>query len=102
MSEKLHYDKHAVEADCTSTFGGFMKVAMVGVAGAVVYFFALAVYLGGWSHTRAPEFVETFVPRVELEYKGKKLPMYENPELAHKFDVPANSSEPQHVRAEAK
>ena len=84
MAEKLHYSMAEVEKDYTETYGMFMKAAAVGIVGAILYFFALAVFLGGWGHTPTKDFVRDFVAdgRIEPEYAGTKLPMYENPALA--------------------
>ncbi len=99
MADKLHYDMQAVEKDYTATYRMFMKAGAIGIVGAVLYFFALAVYLGGWSHTHSDDFVRDFATdgRVEIDYKGTKLPMFENPALAEKTanSRPLNSSEPQ-------
>jgi hypothetical protein len=97
--EPLHYDMQAVEQDYVKTYGMFMKAGAIGVVGAVIYFFALAVYLGGWSHTHSDDFVRDFAAdgRIAYEYKGTKLPMFENPALAEQTanSRPLNSSEPQ-------
>jgi hypothetical protein len=94
-----HYDMAEVERDYRRTYSMLMKAAAVGVVGAVLYFFALAIYLGGFSHTHSDDFVRDFVAdgRIELEYDGTKLPMFENPALAGKTanSRPLNSSEPQ-------
>lgn len=84
MADKLHYNLTEVEQDYTATYGMFMKAAAVGIIGAVIYFFALALFLGDSGHTRPEPFVKDFVAdgRVDVEYAGKKLPMYENPALA--------------------
>lgn len=80
--EKLHYNKGALIKEYQGTFGLLGVMLLVGIGGALVYFFGLAVYLGGWSHTKAAPYVEEFADRIQYEYKGTKLPMYENPELA--------------------
>ncbi len=100
MSDKqFHYDMQAVEKDYVQTYSMFMKAGAVGVVGAVIYFFVLAVYLGGWGHTHSDDFVRDFVAdgRIEIDYKGTKLPMFENPALAEQTanSRPRNSSEPQ-------
>jgi hypothetical protein len=84
MADKLHYSMAEVEKDYSATYSMFMKAAAVGIVGAIVYFFALAVFLGGWGHTHSDAFVRDFVAdgRIEPEYKGTKLPMFENPTLA--------------------
>lgn len=75
----LHYDKEALVAEYRKTFGTFMVALAVGVGGAVLCFFAAVVYLGGWSHTPAKDFVKDFGSRVEYEYHGTKLPMFGGP-----------------------
>jgi hypothetical protein len=84
MADKLHYSMAEVEKDYSATYSMFMKAAAVGIIGAIIYFFALAVFLGGWGHTHSDAFVRDFVAdgRLEPEYKGTKLPMFENPALA--------------------
>lgn len=84
MADKLHYSMAEVEKDYSATYSMFMKAAAVGIVGAILYFFALAVFLGGWGHTHSDEYVRTFVAdgRLEPEYSGTKLPMFENPALA--------------------
>ncbi len=91
-----------VERDYSATYGMFMKAAAIGVVGAIIYFFVLAIYLGGWSHTHSDDFVRDFMAdgRIEMEYKGTKLPMFENPALAATTanSRPRNSSEPQPIK----
>ena len=83
MADKLHYNMAEVEADYRATYSMFMKAAAVGIVGAVIYFFVLAVYLGFAGHTHSTPFVQTFAAdqRIEIDYTGKKLPMFENPAL---------------------
>jgi hypothetical protein len=103
MTNKLHYNMHEVEKDYTATYGMFMKAGAIGIVGAVIYFFALAVYLGGWGHTHSDEFVRDFAAdgRIELDYKGTKLPMYENPALAAKpAPAAAEATAPSHNSGE--
>lgn len=86
MSEtKLHYNKKALLDDYQATYGIFMKTLMIGIGGALVYFFIFVVYLGGWSHTPAADYVHTFGSRIQYDYSGQKLPMYEDPAKAEKF-----------------
>ena len=84
MADKLHYSMAEVEKDYSATYSMFMKAAAIGIVGAIIYFFALAVFLGGWGHTHSDAFVRDFVAdgRIEPEYKGTKLPMFEDPTLA--------------------
>ena len=75
--DKLHYKKEALLEEYQTTF-----VLMTTVVGGVVlfalaYFFVMIVYLGGWSHTKHTPFVEQFGDRIEIEYDGKKLPIYQ-------------------------
>jgi hypothetical protein len=97
MSQNLHYNKSEVEKDYSATYHMFMKAGAVGVVGAVAYFFVMAVYLGGWSHTHSDDFVRDFGDRITIEYDGKKIPMFEDPSLAAKTANvrPLNQSEPQ-------
>ena len=77
-NEKLHYDKEALEKEYTQTYAMFMKVMVIGIGGAVAFFFGMIVYLGGWSHTPHKEFFDTFKDRFTVEYEGTKLPMYDS------------------------
>lgn len=77
---ELHYDKDALVAEYEKTYSTFMTALFIGVGGAVLCFFAAVVYLGGWSHTRATPFVETFGDRIEYDYDGTKLPLFGGPE----------------------
>jgi hypothetical protein len=83
MADKLHYSMAEVEKDYAATYSMFMKAAAIGIVGAIVYFFVLAIFLGGWGHTHSDDFVRTFAAdgRIEAEYAGTKLPMFENPAL---------------------
>lgn len=82
---KLHYSKPALEKEYTHTFRLLMWALVIGIGGALAYFFAMATYLGGWSHTPSAPYINTFADRIQYEYKGTKLPMYENPAAAEKF-----------------
>jgi len=79
---KLHYNKQKLEQHYSSTFSMFMKALAVGVVGAVIYFFGAIVFLGGWGHTKTQPYVQEFSDRINYQYSGTKLPMYENPALA--------------------
>ncbi len=97
MPDNLHYNKAELEKDYTNTYHMFMKAGAIGVVGAIIYFFAMVVYLGGWSHTHSDDFVRDFGDRITIEYGGKKLPMFEDPSLAAQTanHRPLNQSEPQ-------
>lgn len=74
---KLHYDKEALHKEYNHTFHIMMK-AMVAIVGmALVYFFFMAMYLGGWGHTDHDTFVKQFggeEGRIQTDYDGLKLP----------------------------
>jgi|GEM_PF-2319708 len=89
----LHYDKEALQADYRATFSVFTKALMFGVGGALAYFMATIVYLGGWGHTKGNPFIEEFHDRTNYIYTGTKLPMYENPAYAKKFDEKPKDSQ---------
>lgn len=77
-SSKLHYDKDALMQEYEKTFPLVVKAMSIVVAFGLVYFFIMAVYLGGWSHTPHEDFVEQFAGedgRIEIEYDGLKLPI---------------------------
>jgi hypothetical protein len=75
-SRKLHYDKEALLEEYKHTY----KVALIGVSivigFALLYFFGVATYLGGWSHNKHAPFVEQFGDEIQIEYEGLKLPIY--------------------------
>lgn len=75
-SSSLHYDKDALLKDYEQTFSIMVKAVGAVVALALIYFFVMAVYLGGWSHTKHDPFVERFGDRVEIDYDGLKTPIY--------------------------
>ncbi|MBI1308439.1 MAG: hypothetical protein GC129_01075 [Proteobacteria bacterium] len=80
---KLHYNKEKLESHYTSTFSRFMKALAIGVGGAVLYFFGVITFLGGWGHTHTQPYVQEFGDRIDYQYSGTKLPMYQNPALAN-------------------
>lgn len=82
MAENLHYDKQKLLKEYSSTYLLMMATMVIGVAGALAYFFGLITYLGGWSHSKSTPFVNTFADRITLEYQGTKLPMFEDPSIA--------------------
>lgn len=79
-SSKLHYDKEALMKDYNFTFAFMLKGMAIFVAIILMYFLLIAVYLGDASHTPPEPFVEQFGDRIDIEYDGKKLPMYEGDE----------------------
>ena len=83
MSKKRHYDQTAFEADRQNVFNLSLKGLGIFFAIVFTFMFAMIVLLGAIGHTRhTPSFEkfeadsEPFGQRVDLEYKGKKLPMY--------------------------
>lgn len=78
---KLHYNKQALLADYTQTYKVFMLMLAIGIGGALVYFFILMVYLGGWGQTRGTDYVREFGERIQYDYKGLRLPEYDDPSL---------------------
>ena len=80
-AEKLHYNKTALLADYSSTYSMFMKTLAIGIGGALVYFFILAVYLGGWGHTKSDDYVRAFGTRIDYGYSGLRLPEFDDPSL---------------------
>jgi hypothetical protein len=77
----LHYNKDEVLADYTATYGVFMKMLIIGIGGALVYFFILIVYLGGVGHTPGDDYVRAFGTRIDYDYKGLRLPQYDDPSI---------------------
>ena len=77
---KLHYDKAALLKDYNETFVLIMKGMGVFVAIILVYFLVTAVYLGDKAHTPSQPFVDQFGDRIDIDYEGKKIPMYEGNE----------------------
>lgn len=78
----LHYNKEELLDDYQATFRMLVKALAFGVGGAVVYFFALAIYLGGWGHTKADDYVREFPDFAQqYEYKGTKLPEFADPSI---------------------
>jgi len=91
-SGELHYDKNKVLKGYQQTFSMFMKALIIGVGGAVIYFFGVLIYLGLYGHTHTDSYVQEFGSRIQYEYKGTKLPMYEDPSLATKAPAAGNTS----------
>lgn len=73
---KLHYDKEALLEEYHATFKTALWTVSIIIGFALVYFFVLATYLGGWSVSKHEPFVKTFGDEVEIEYNGLKLPIY--------------------------
>ena len=74
---KLHYDKDALLKDYNEVFVFMMKGMGIFVAIILVYFLVYIVYLGDTGHTPPGPFVEQFGDRIDIEYEGKKIPMYQ-------------------------
>jgi hypothetical protein len=89
----VHYDKSELLKDYKLTFRIFITGLMVAVLMAVAYFFALAVYLGGWGHTKAAPFVQEFGDRAMPTYKGLKLPEFGGPAAPATHEEPAKPAE---------
>ncbi len=77
----LHYNKDDVLADYTATYGIFMKMLVIGIGGALVYFFIMIVYLGAIGHTPGDDYVREFGTRIQYDYKGLRLPQYDDPSI---------------------
>ena len=77
---KLHYDKEKLLTEYRDTYKWFVAATFGVVALALVYFFVMASYLGGTSHTPHTPFVEQFVKDGRIDpstYEGLKAPVYE-------------------------
>ena len=70
---KLHYNKDALHQEYKKTFDIILKIGAGCLAFVLLYFMALAVYLGGWGHTPYTDFQNTFSDRIDIEYDGLKL-----------------------------
>ena len=70
----LHYSRDDLHADYTQTYGVFMKMLAIGIGGALVYFFAMIIYLGALGHTPGDDYVREFGSRIQYDYKGLRLP----------------------------
>ncbi|RYG59800.1 MAG: hypothetical protein EON60_09300 [Alphaproteobacteria bacterium] len=80
----LHYNKDDLHADYTQTYGVFMKMLAIGIGGALVYFFIMIVYLGAIGHTPGDDYVREFGSRIQYDYKGLRLPQYDDPSILSK------------------
>lgn len=76
-ADKLHYDKEALLEDYNSVFSYMMKGMGIFLGATLIYFLVYIVYLGEESHTPPGPFVEQFGDRIDIEYEGKKIPLYE-------------------------
>lgn len=74
----LHYDKNALLEEYQNTYRIALWTVGSIIGFALLYFFVLATYLGGWAHTKHEPFFKKFGEDVDIEYDGLKLPMYEN------------------------
>lgn len=77
----LHYSREDLHDDYTKTFAVFMRMLAIGVLGALVYFFIMIIYLGAFGHTKTDDYVREFGTRVQYDYKGLRLPEYDDPSL---------------------
>jgi len=80
---KRHYDQTAFEADRLAVFNKSLKGLGVFFITVFIFMFFMIVLLGVMGHTKhKPSFekfeadTEPFGKRIDLEYKGKKLPIY--------------------------
>ncbi len=80
-SPGLHYSREDLHADYTQTYGVFMKMLAIGIGGALVYFFAMIIYLGAIGHTPGDDYVREFGSRIQYDYKGLRLPQYDDPSI---------------------
>jgi hypothetical protein len=83
-ADGLHYSKDDLHADYTRTYGAFMKALAIGIFGALLYFFVMIIYLGAWGHTPTDDYVREFGSRIQYDYKGLRLPQYDDPSLVEK------------------
>ena len=87
-ADGLHYNKQDLHADYTQTYKAFMAALAVGIVGALVYFFGMIIYLGAKGHTPTDDYVREFGSRIQYEYKGLRLPEYDDPSLLDKKPAP--------------
>ncbi|MFZ2619804.1 MAG: hypothetical protein WAX89_02930 [Alphaproteobacteria bacterium] len=73
---KLHYNKAALLAEYNATYAQLRKILLIGIGGAIFFFFVFIVYLGSRGHTKHAEYYHRFADRFTIEYSGQKLPMY--------------------------
>jgi uncharacterized sodium:solute symporter family permease YidK len=73
---KLHYDKEALLQEYKNTFKIALWTVSAIIAFALLYFFVLATYLGGWGHTKHEPFHTRYSEEIDMDYDGLKLPMY--------------------------
>ena len=84
----LHYNKDDLHSDYTKTYGAFLAALAIGIVGALIYFFGMIVYLGAKGHTPTDDYVREFGSRIQYEYKGLRLPEYDDPSLLDKKPAP--------------
>lgn len=105
MSNKLHYDKDALIKEYKKTYKLAIIASSIVVAFAVIFFFVMASYLGGVSHTKYAPYFDTFEKdgRIEGSYEGLKLQNHElvNPDanaeyFARKPHVRGDKSDTSH------
>jgi len=80
----LHYSREDLHADYIITHSAFMKALAVGILGALIYFFGMIIYLGAKGHTPTDDYVREFGSRIQYDYKGLRLPEYDDPSLLDK------------------
>lgn len=76
---KRHYNLKALHTEYKNAFTLMMKVSVVGILGAVVYFMVLIVYLGASGHTPTADYATQFLDRYPIDYTGLKTPIYGGP-----------------------
>lgn len=80
----LHYNKDDLHADYSRTYTAFMVALAIGIVGALIYFFIMIIYLGAKGHTPTDDYVREFGSRIQYDYKGLRLPQYDDPSLLDK------------------
>ncbi len=73
---KRHYSLKALHEEYKTSFSLMMKVSVVGVVGAVLYFMVLIVFLGAKGHTPIEDYAKQFLDRYPVDYVGLKTPAY--------------------------
>lgn len=77
----LHYNRDDLHTDYSLTYRWFMVALAVGIVGALIYFFGMIIYLGAVAHTPTDDYVREFGSRIQYDYKGLRLPEYDDPSL---------------------
>ena len=80
----LHYNRDDLHTDYAVTYRWFMIALAVGIVGALIYFFIMIIYLGAKGHTPTDDYVREFGSRIQYDYKGLRLPEYDDPSLLDK------------------